>query len=40
MEQKTYVSGFHDDQAVAKMTYNQLGNTGMSVSALSLGKSN
>ncbi|XP_045167400.1 uncharacterized protein LOC123530713 [Mercenaria mercenaria] len=39
MDQKTHVSGFHDDAAVAKMTYHQLGNTGMSVSALSLGAS-
>lgn len=39
MDQKTYVSGFHDDTAVIKVTYNQLGNTGMSVSSLSLGAS-
>lgn len=38
MDQMTYCKGFHDDDAVAKMTYNALGNTGMSVSALSLGK--
>ena len=40
MDQATYCNGFHDNDAVSKMTYNVLGNTGMSVSALSLGKKN
>lgn len=39
MEEKTYVSGFHDDEAVAKMRYNNLGATGMRASVLSLGAS-
>lgn len=38
MDQATYVKGFHVDEAVSKMAYNILGDTGMSVSALSLGK--
>ena len=37
MDQKTYVKGFHDDEAVAKIRYTLLGNTGMNVSAFSLG---
>ena len=40
MEEKTYVAGFHDDQAVTKMRYNDLGITGMRASVLSLGKYN
>lgn len=35
----TYVSGFHDDEAVQKMRYRDLGNTGMKVSILSYGGS-
>ena len=31
------MSGFHDDEAVAKMRYNNLGATGMRASVLSLG---
>ncbi|KAL4222889.1 hypothetical protein ACF0H5_018929 [Mactra antiquata] len=39
MDQATYVSGFHNNDDVKKMTYNPLGKTGMNVSALSLGAS-
>ncbi|OWF55500.1 L-galactose dehydrogenase-like [Mizuhopecten yessoensis] len=35
----TYVDGFHDKDAVLKMTYNPLGNTGMKPSVLSFGAS-
>ncbi|EFA04125.1 uncharacterized protein LOC658727 [Tribolium castaneum] len=34
---ETFVPGFHDENAVRKMKYNKFGNTGMSVSQLSLG---
>ena len=34
----TFVAGVHDKQDVMKMCYSALGNTGMRVSALSLGK--
>lgn len=37
MDQPTFVKGFHDADQVKKMTYHQLGNTGMAVSKLSLG---
>ena len=30
MEEKTYVKGFHDDEKVKQMTYNNFGNTGES----------
>jgi len=33
----TYVKGFHDAETIKEMKYNQLGNTGMMVSQLSLG---
>lgn len=33
----TFVKGFHDEEAVRKMTYNQLGKTGLFVSKLSIG---
>lgn len=33
----TFVKGFHDEESVRKMTYNQLGRTGLLVSKLSLG---
>ncbi|XP_071811961.1 uncharacterized protein [Apostichopus japonicus] len=36
---KTYVKGFHDDEAVKKMKYSNLGNTGMQVSILGFGAS-
>ncbi|KAJ8025298.1 L-galactose dehydrogenase [Holothuria leucospilota] len=36
---KTYVKGFHDDEAVRKMKYSNLGNTGMQVSVLGFGAS-
>ncbi|XP_052248000.1 uncharacterized protein LOC127856053 isoform X2 [Dreissena polymorpha] len=39
MDQPTFVDGFHDHEAVAKMQYNPLGTTGMAVSELSLGTS-
>lgn len=35
----TFVEGFHDEGAVRSMTYRKLGETGMTVSALSLGAS-
>ena len=38
MEENTYVPGFHDETAVSKMKYNDLGTTGMRASVLSLGK--
>ena len=34
----TYVPGFHDEGAVARMRYNTLGNTGLEVSVIGLGK--
>lgn len=34
---ETYVEGFHDEEAVKKMKYNKFGNTGISVSKISLG---
>ncbi|XP_042226820.1 L-galactose dehydrogenase-like isoform X2 [Homarus americanus] len=37
MDQLTYVANFHDDDAVKKMSYQPLGNTGLSVSRISLG---
>lgn len=36
---ETYVPGFHDESAVKKMKYNNLGKTGLKVSELSLGTS-
>lgn len=33
----TFVQGFHDEEAVRKMTYTVLGNTSLSISKLSLG---
>lgn len=33
----TFVSGFHDEETVRKMDYNELGQTGLAVSKLSLG---
>jgi L-galactose dehydrogenase len=35
----TFVEGFHDEEAVRAMTYRKLGDTGMTVSVLSLGAS-
>ncbi|XP_045584178.1 uncharacterized protein [Procambarus clarkii] len=37
MDQPTYVEGFHDPEAVKKMTYHPFGNTGLKVSKMSLG---
>ncbi len=34
----TFVSGFHDEEAVKRTTYSRLGSTDMHVSKLSLGK--
>lgn len=33
----TFVKGFHDEDAVRKMTYQKLGRTGLMVSKLSIG---
>ncbi|RXG60328.1 L-galactose dehydrogenase [Armadillidium vulgare] len=37
MNEPTYVEGFHDKEAVQKMTYAPLGNTGLRVSKMGLG---
>lgn len=34
---RTFVAGFHDEEAVRRMTYSPLGQTGLKVSKLSLG---
>ncbi|CAM1300735.1 Uncharacterised protein g2785 [Pycnogonum litorale] len=34
---ETYVEGFHDEEAVRKMEYQNFGNTGMRISAISFG---
>lgn len=34
---ETFVPGFHDEAAVRRMKYNKLGETGLSVSTISLG---
>lgn len=34
---ETFVPGFHNEEAVRKMKYTKFGETGMSVSAISLG---
>lgn len=34
---ETFVPGFHDEEAVRKMTYRKYGETGLSISAISLG---
>lgn len=34
---KTFIKGFHDEEAVRKMKYNPLGKTGLYVSKSSLG---
>ncbi|XP_047736057.1 L-galactose dehydrogenase [Hyalella azteca] len=39
MEEKTYVEGFHDKDAVKKVQYNDLGKTGLRVSQLGIGTS-
>ena len=39
LEVKTYVEGFHDKEAVQKIPYREIGNTGMQVSCLALGAS-
>ncbi|XP_071506893.1 uncharacterized protein [Diadema antillarum] len=36
---RTYVEGFHDEEAVSRMRYSPLGNTGMDVSAVGFGAS-
>ena len=35
---ETYIDGFHRKDDVEKLKYNRLGNTGMNVSMLGLGK--
>lgn len=37
MQPQTFVRGFHDPEAVSRMTYHPLGNTGLQLSRLSLG---
>ncbi|CAG9773082.1 unnamed protein product [Ceutorhynchus assimilis] len=34
---ETYVKGFHDEEQIQKMTYNDFGNTGLKVSTISFG---
>lgn len=34
---ETFVPGFHNEEAVKRMKYTKFGETGMSVSAISLG---
>lgn len=34
---ETFIDGFHDNEAVQKMEYSELGNTGMHVSRIGFG---